>query len=75
MEICGERKGKGCGNLRSLREEQDCLKEESLVRGDSVKKSLVVYFLVLVNLTANCGGQARGVSLGVSVGHSGLWEW
>lgn len=54
------------------REEQNCLKEESLVGGESVEKSLVFYFLPLAYLTANCGGQTRGASLGVSVGYSAL---
>lgn len=50
MENCGERKGKGYGDMwaagsgRSLKGGTRRLKEESLVGGDSVEKSLEFYF-------------------------------
>lgn len=64
VEMCGHQ---GVGD--SSREEQDCLKES--LAGVTVRKSSMLYFLPLANLTANCGGQTRGASLGVSVGQDG----
>lgn len=65
-----------------LREEQNCLKEEFLVGGDSVEKSLVFYFLPLAYLTANCGDRQEGqalasrlATLSCGSGETGLGIW
>lgn len=77
METCGQQ---GVGD--PSREERDCLKEESLLGGDSVEKSLEFYFSPLANLTANCGDRREGQALASLLatlsrgsGETGLGIW
>lgn len=69
VENCGERKGKGYGDMwaagsgRSLKGGTRLPEGGVPIGSDSVEKSLEFYFFPLANLTANCGDRREGQAL------------